>query len=203
MFAFPSLPESHGDLLQDTGNRDGKKSSQQTEKFCPGEEREDGHDGMHPDGFAEDVRGKNLPHENCLKKRHIRCHQECHHYPLGQSRQDTQHTYYVAADYRNKIKEKEECAQQRGVGNVQQRQPGTGRHCSYEPDQQISAQVSAQALIQGVQQEVNMTSVHERSFEAEPVNETRAINNKVHTERDHHDEVDDVGEQPHQKRCQP
>src|SRR5690348_5549758 len=42
-----------------------------------------------------------------------------------------------------------------------------------------------------------------RSFEAEPANDTSAIEDKVDTQRDHDDEVEDVAQHPDQKRKQP
>ena len=54
-----------------------------------------------------------------------------------------------------------------------------------------------------MQQEVHGVSTSYRRFETEPANDAWAINDKVDTERDHDDEVDDVGEQPAQEREQP
>src|SRR5438876_7708512 len=42
-----------------------------------------------------------------------------------------------------------------------------------------------------------------RSFEAQPANDTRAVEDKIDTKRDHDDEVEDVAEQSDQKRKQP
>src|SRR4249920_3597791 len=42
-----------------------------------------------------------------------------------------------------------------------------------------------------------------RSFEAEPANNTSAVQDKVDTERDHDDKVEDVAQQPDQERKQP
>src|SRR2546426_10225937 len=42
-----------------------------------------------------------------------------------------------------------------------------------------------------------------RSFEAEPANDTSAVEDKIDTKRDHDDEVEDVAEQSDQKRKQP
>jgi hypothetical protein len=56
MLIFPPMPESYDDLLENAGNRDGEECSEESEEFCACEEREKGHDGMDPNGLAEDAR---------------------------------------------------------------------------------------------------------------------------------------------------
>src|SRR6266567_8758955 len=203
MLLFPPVPESHEDLLENASNRHSKQPAKQSEEFGAREEREKGDDGMNSNGCAENAWREDLPDDHPLKKREIYSDHERHYPPLWESRQDTQHSYHVGTYHRDKVEEKEERSQQSCVWDVQQRQPNTGSQCSYECNQQISPKVSTQALIDGVQQEVNGVSTSYRSFEAEPANDAWAINDKVDTERDHDDEVDDVGEQPAQEREQP
>ena len=56
MLIFPPVPESHDDLLENANNRYRKKSPEQSEEFCTCEERENCHNGMDSDGFAENAR---------------------------------------------------------------------------------------------------------------------------------------------------
>src|SRR6266516_6412883 len=200
MLIFPPVPESHGDLLEDAGNRDSKEPSKHSEEFCAREEREQGHNGMKASGFAENAWCQNLHNDNSLTKRHIHSHYQHHHPPLRQSRQDTKSFYHIGTYHRDKIEEKEERSQQSGILNVQQRESNAGTQGSYECKQQRAPKVPAHTLIEGVQQEIDGAPLSCRSFEAEPTNDARAIKDKVDTECDHEDEVDDVGEQPDQER---
>src|SRR5207249_4663660 len=145
------------------------------------EEREKGHNGMDSDCFAENAWREDLPYDNRLEKRDIHSHHERHHPPLRESRQDTQRSYHIGTDHRDKVEEKEERSQQSCVWDVQQRQPNTGSQCSEECNQQSPPQVSTQALIEGVQQEVNGVSTSYRRFETEPAKDAWAINDKVDT----------------------
>ena len=43
MLIFPPVPDSHDDLLEYAGDRDGEQSSKQLEEFSASEEREKGY----------------------------------------------------------------------------------------------------------------------------------------------------------------
>ncbi len=86
---------------------------------------------------------------------------------------------------------------------MQQREQHSGTQGAYQRKQQRPPKIPAQALIEGVQQEGDGAPGGCRRFEAEPANDTRAVKDKVDTERDHNDEVDEVPEQPAQERKQP
>jgi hypothetical protein len=53
-----------------------------------------------------------------------------------------------------------------------------------------------------MKQESDCVSLINRSFEAEPANDTRTVEDKVDTKRDHDDEVEEIAEQPDQERKQ-
>ena len=203
MFLFPPVPESHDDLLENASNRDSEQPAKQSEEFGASEEREKGDDGMNSNGCAENAWREDLPDDNPLKKCDKYSYNERHYPPLWESRQDTQYSYHIGPDHRNKVEEKEERSQQSGIGDAQQREPHAGTQGTDERKQQRAAKVPAHALVEGAQQEGDGASLCCRSFEAEPANDARTVNDKVDTERDHDDEGDDVAEQPGQERERP
>src|SRR6266702_687842 len=68
MLLYPSVPESHNDMLEDASHRYSEEPSYQSEEFCTCEERENGHNGMHSHGTAENAWCKYLPHHNPQEK---------------------------------------------------------------------------------------------------------------------------------------
>ena len=55
MLLFPSMPDSHDELLEDASHRDREEPPEQSKEFCAREERENGHNGMHSHGTAENA----------------------------------------------------------------------------------------------------------------------------------------------------
>src|SRR5712692_7155467 len=202
MLIFRPVPESHDDLLEHASNRDSQEPAQQSEEFCAREEREQGHNGMNSHGFAEDAWPQYLPQDNPLEKRHIHRHNEHHHPPLWQSRQDRQRRYHNGTDHRDKEKEEEKHSQQCRIWDVQQREPNAGPQGAYQRLQQRATKVPAQALIEIAQEEVDRVPLSYRRFVAEPAHDARAVNHKVDAERDHQDEGDEVAKKHDQERKQ-
>src|SRR6266478_2532900 len=99
-----------------------------------------------------------LPHDYPLEQRHIHTHDQHHRPPLWESRQDAQRFYRIGAYDGDKVEEKEQHCQQSRVGDAQQCEPDAGTQGAYERKQQGAPKVPTQALIEGLQQEVERTS---------------------------------------------
>ncbi len=158
---------------------------------------------MNSNGTAENAWRQYHPHHNPQEQHHKQSHNQHHHPSLWESRQDTQRCYHIGPYHRDKVQENEEHCQQSCIGDMQQREQNACTQGTNQRKQQRPPKIPAQALIEGVQQEGDGAPGGCRSFEAEPANDTRAVNDKVDTERDHNNEVEDVPEQPGQERKQP
>src|SRR3989440_10632866 len=199
MLLFPPAPESHEDLLENASNRHSKQPAKQSEEFGAREEREKGDDGMNSNGFAENAWREDLPDDNPLKKRDIYSYNERHYPPLWESRQDAQRSYHVGTYHRHKVEEKEERSQQSCIGDAQQREPNAGTKGTDERQQNRAAKVPAHALVEGAQQEGDGASLCCRSFEAQPANDARTVNDKEKLEVTKKDEVMMVVNRPVRK----
>jgi len=55
MLILPPVPDCYDDLLENPSDRYSEQPPKQSEEFSASEEREQGHDGMDPDCFAENA----------------------------------------------------------------------------------------------------------------------------------------------------
>jgi len=147
MLLYPSVPESHNDMLEDASNRDSEEPSNQSEEFCTCEERENGHDGMHSHGSAENAWCKYLPHHNPQEKHHENSHDQHDSPSLWESRQDTQRRYQIRAYHWKKIQEKEKDRQHSCIRNMQECKHNSGTQSSSQRKQKRTPKIPAQALV--------------------------------------------------------
>src|SRR6516165_10572539 len=106
MCFFPSMPESHDDLLKHASHRDRQEPPEQSEEFCACEECKNGHNGMHSYGTAKNAWCKDLSHDDTKEQHQKNSHDQRHHPSLRESCQNTQCCYDIGPDHWQKVQQK-------------------------------------------------------------------------------------------------